>query len=166
MKKIIILLLTVCFSLQMSAQTNLNYLQLSLGALYERGLEANIAISHETRYHNAWEFFASYYLKYEKDENAGHITKESFWHSYNTWCGGAAYKPCVVRGRNKHGNLRIGAFLGSDLDKVIGGGTLGYEHSYALRHGFEFFWKIKEDIVIGGKDAFRTGAELGLKIPL
>lgn len=167
MKKIFIVFTFVALAvISAQAQSRQNHLMFSAGYLYERGLDATVSISHETRYHNAWEYFASYYLKYDTDENAGHITKDSFWHNYNTWWIGAAYKPCVARGRNNHGNIRAGAFVGSDMDYVIGGGTLGYEHSYALRGGYEFFFQLKEDFVIKGKDNFRTGVELGMKIPL
>ena len=121
---------------------------------------------HETEYHSAWEYFATGYLKYEEDPEAGHITNESFWHSYNTWTVGAAYKPCVSRGRNHHGNFRIGVSVGSDLDKVISAGHLGYEHTYNLYNGWGVFFQVKEDFVIRGKDTFRTGATIGVKIPL
>ena len=71
---------------------------------------------HETKNHNAWEYFANGYVKWAKDESAGHVTKESFWNNYRTWGLGVAYKPCVVRSRNKYGSLRIGArYLGLRL---------------------------------------------------
>ena len=78
---------------------------------------------------------------------------------------GAAYKPCVLRSRNRHGNLRIGGSLGSDKHKVLGGIHVGYEHSYALRGGWKLFWQVKSDLMIKGKDLFRTGVVIGVKIP-
>ena len=41
----------------------------------------------------------------------------------------------------------------------------GYEHSYALRKGWELFWQAKCDLMIKGKDLFRTGIVIGVKIP-
>ena len=149
-----------------SAQMNNNHLLLSAGALYERGLDATVSYEHGGRYHNAWEYFGMVYLKYEDDPEAGHITRESFWHSYNTWHVGVAYKPCVIRGRNHHGNVRIGASGGSDRHDFVGGIHVGYEHSYALKGGFELFFRLKEDVIIEGRDLFRTGVSLGVKLPL
>lgn len=79
---------------------------------------------------------------------------------------GAAYKPCVTRGRNHHGSLRVGASAGSDLNKAIGAVHVGYEHTYNLYDGWSFFFSVKEDITIRGKERFKTGVNLGLKIPL
>ena len=158
--------LMLCCPLSSFAQSNVNHLQLSVGALYERGFDVTLGYEHETKYHNSWEYFVNAYLKYEDDPEAGHITKSSFWNSYNTWMFGIAYKPCVVRHRNGHGNFRIGGMLGSNTKKVIGGGTIAYEHSYALRKGWEFFFQIRTDMVLGGRDFFRTGAALGFKAPL
>ena len=46
----------------------------------------------------------------------------------SNWHLGIVYKPCVNRGRNHHGNVRIGASGGSDLHDFVGGVHLGYEH--------------------------------------
>ena len=79
---------------------------------------------------------------------------------------GAAYKPCVVRGRNHHGNIRIGASIGSDTRHFMGGFHLGYEHNYVLQGGWCLFWQVKTDLMIKGEDLFRTGIVLGVKLPL
>ena len=143
---------------QMSS--NVNHLNFAVGALYERGLDATLSYEHETRYHHAWEYFLNGYIKWADDPDAGHVTRQSFWHNYFTYNIGIAYKPCVVRGRNHHGNLRIGISGGSDTEKIIGAAHLGYEHTYALRNG------VKEDVVLRGEDLFRTGVALGVKLPL
>ena len=131
-----------------------------------RTLETTLSYERETLYHNAWEYFATCTIQYDEDPEAGHITRTSFWHNYNTWGVGAAYKPCVTRGRNHHGSLRVGASAGSDLNKAIGAVHVGYEHTYNLYDGWSFFFSVKEDITIRGKDRFKTGVNLGLKIPL
>lgn len=37
-------------------------LQIGTGFLYERGMDLTVAYEHETRYHNAWEYFGNVYL--------------------------------------------------------------------------------------------------------
>ena len=149
------------------AQTNNNHLMVSVGALYERGFDATIAYEHGSKYHNAWEYFAVGYIKYDDDPEAGHITKKSFWNNYRSWHVGIAYKPCVKRGRNHHGNFRIGASAGSDTHDFLGGIHVGYEHTFALKHGWEVFFQVKEDVIIPRSgDLFRTGASIGFKLPL
>lgn len=162
---VLLFVLSVCSLEKAQAQSNENHLTLGLDALYKRGFDATLSYEHETKYHHAWEYFASFYLQYDDDPAAGHITKKSFWSNYNTYLFGVAYKPCVVRGRNHHGNLRIGAMLGTDTDRFIGGGTIGYQHSYALRHGWELYILVKGDIVGGARDVFRVGGGIGFKIP-
>ena len=154
-------------SLSAFSQMNGNRLSLGVGALYERGLDATLSWEHETRYHNAWEYFANAYIKWDKDQDAGHVTKHSFWHNYFAWAVGVAYKPCVVRGRNHYGSLRLGASAGSDTDIFVGALHVGYEHNYALKHGWQLFWQFKSDVVaLHGEDLFRTGFVLGVKFPL
>lgn len=148
------------------AQMNNNHLLLSGSFLYERGLDASIAYEHSGKYHHSWEYFAAYYIQYDDDPNAGHITRKSFWNNYNTWHVGIAYKPCVSRGRNHHGNARLGASAGSDLSSFRGALHVGYEHSYALKGGWELFFRVKEDVVFQARDVFRTGVSLGVKCPL
>ena len=162
-----LLVLSVCSVLPVRAQgSNQDRLMLSVGALYERGFDATVAWEHETKYHHAWEYFATGYLKYCDDPDAGHVTTKSFWDSYNTWHVGIAYKPCVSRGRNHHGNARLGVSGGSDRHRFVGGIHVGYEHSYALRYGWQLFFQVKEDVVIRGEDLFRTGLAVGVKVPL
>ncbi len=148
------------------AQDGSNRISLGTGVLYERGLDLTLSYEHETKYHNAWEYFGNVYLKWDECASCGHVCPDSFWKNYRTYDFGIAYKPCVVRGRNNHGNVRIGASVGSDTDKVIGGIHVGYEHSYALRSGWQIFWQVKTDIMIKGLDTFRTGATLGIKYSL
>lgn len=174
-KKIIViisLLLSIFPSIQ--AQTYNDNIGLGVGWLYERGLDATVSYEHETKYHNAWEYFINGYVKYDKqypnvergESFEPHYTKESVWNGYRTWGLGVAYKPCVSRGRNHHGNMRIGASVGSNTDVFLAGIHVGYEHSYALTHGWKLFWQVKCDCMIPNrKDLFRTGAVVGIKLP-
>ena len=167
MKKIILMTMLLIATLTSSyAQDGSNRISLGTGVLYERGLDLTLSYEHETKYHNAWEYFGNVYLKWDECASCGHVCPDSFWKNYRTYDFGIAYKPCVVRGRNNHGNVRIGASVGSDTDKVIGGIHVGYEHSYALRSGWQIFWQVKTDIMIKGLDTFRTGAALGIKYSL
>lgn len=154
-----------------SAQTYSNHLNLSAGVYYPSNLDATLALEHETKYHNAWEYLFNYSIKFEKDDEAGHYTKESFWKSNSVWSLGVVYKPCVVRERNGHGNLRLGAAFGGRKHKnedakfqaVL---LLGYEHSYNLRHGWQLFWQVRADMMPGNSDFLKAGAALGIKLPL
>ena len=96
MKKFLMtMVMAVCVSLTTFAQSNSDRISFGVGALYERGLDATLSWEHETKYHNAWEFFANGYIKWTDCESCGHVCPESFWKNYRTWGVGAAYKPCV-----------------------------------------------------------------------
>lgn len=153
------------FSPAAFAQTA-RHLEVGVGALYERGLDATVSFEKELQYHNAFEVFGKYYIKYDKDKTYGHVTRTTFWHSYRTWSLGAAYKPCVRRGRNHHGNLLMGVSGGSDGDHFIGGVHGGYEHTYYLQKGWALYWQVREDVMFRAEDRFRTGVAVGVKIPL
>jgi len=165
MQRMAVLAAVVLCSLTIAAQSHGNHLMVGVGASYPNGVEGTISYEHETEYHNAWEYFGSYYVKWDKDPTVGHITNDSFWNNYNTWDVGVAYKPCVNRGRNHHGNFRIGVGVGSDLNRFIGLATVGYEHTYSLYNRWSLFWQVKEDFVLHGQDKFRTGGTIGIKIP-
>ena len=144
MKKLFTILAIVSsFSLSSYAQSHSDRITFGMGLLYERGLDA-----------------------WDECESCGHVCPESFWKNYRTWGVGVAYKPCVWRGRNNYGNLRIGASAGSNTDKFLGGIHVGYEHNYALRRGWVLYWQAKCDLMLPDrKDLFRTGVTLGFKIP-
>lgn len=167
MRKYILTLVTLmAIAVCGHAQSNTDRISLGVGALYENGLDATLSYEHEMKYHNAWEYFANVYLKWDECESCGHICPESFWKNYRSYGFGIAYKPCVNRGRNHHGNLRVGLSGGSDTHEFIGGVHLGYEHNYVLNSGIRLFWQVKSDIIINGEDLFRTGAVIGIKCPI
>lgn len=167
MKRTILLAITcMCICLGASAQRNSGRLSLGAGLLYKNGAEMTLAYEHEMNYRHIWEFFANGYLQWSDCRTCGHICPESFWKNYRTWGIGAAYKPCVIRGRNHYGSLRLGASGGSDTEKFVAGIHLGYEHSYVLRNGWTFYWQVKNDVIIRGADLFRTGVALGIKLPI
>ncbi len=146
------------------ASDNNGHVGLGFGLLYENGLDATFSYEHETRYHHAWEYFGNVYLKWAECDDCGHICKDSFWHNYNTWTLGIAYKPAVHVGRNNVGRLRLGAQGGSDTDDFVGGVTLGYEQSYSIKRNFQLYWNVRTDIMIEGEDLFRTGVTVGFRL--
>lgn len=139
---------------------------IGMGILYDKGLEATISYEVEGGNHHAWEFFANGYLQWDECKSDNHVCPQSFWHGERNWLIGAAYKPCVVRGKNHYGSLRIGASAGSNLHKFIGAAHLGYEHNYRLKGGWQFFWQAKADVVIKSGDLIRPGIALGIKFPI
>lgn len=148
------------------AQNRTNHINLGVGYLIENTLEGTLSFEHETKYHNSWEYFINSSLKYEDCNDCGHICNESFWNNYNTIGGGVCYKPCVVRSRNNHGNLRLGASGNyASTGSFVTGLHVGYEHSYALRSGWNMYWQVKCDGHINGRDAISGGFVIGLKIP-
>lgn len=166
MKKIGILCL-VLFGLMAPAiaSDGDKFFQVGTGILYERGWDLTVGMEQETRYHNAWEYFGNVYLKWEECASCGHICPESFWRSYNTWALGAAYKPALIRKRNSVGRARLGVSAGSDRHEFLVGLHVGYEQNYTLRNGMVIYWQVKNDLMINGKDLFRTGVVLGVKLP-
>lgn len=166
MRKILMILIAAtCIAVTSKADDHRGRIALGAGLLYENGIDLTLSYERETRYHNAWEYFGNVYLKWETCDVCKHICPKSFWHSYNTWGLGIAYKSCVIRNRNNYGNFRFGGSLGSDRHKVLGGIHVGYEHSYQLKKGWQLYWQVKSDLMIRGKDLFRTGVVIGFKIP-
>lgn len=164
MKKLLLLAIAILAMVgTASARDSEGRIQISAGLLYENGLELTLGYDKETSYNNAWEFFGNVYLKWDKCADCGHVCPDSFWKNYRTWSVGAAYKPCVYRGRNNHGNLRFGGSVGSDLHEVIGGIHAGYEHSYVMRGGWKIFWQVKTEFAINGEDWLKTGIGIGVK---
>lgn len=167
MRRIVLALVAiVAFAITGKAQSNSDRLSLGVGCLYQNGLDLTLSYEHEGKYHHAWEFFANGYIKWAECASCKHICPESFWKNYRSYGFGVAYKPCVVRGRNHYGNVRIGASVGSDTRRFLGGIHLGYEHNYVLRGGWQLFCQVKTDLMIKGEDLFRTGIVLGVKLPL
>ena len=160
------IMLAVITAGSVRAQSGTDRLSISTGLLYERGLDLTLSYEHETRHHTAWEFFVNGYVKWDECASCGHICPQSMWHGYRTWAVGAAWKPCVIRGRNSNGNLRLGASAGSDTHEAMGVFHVGYEHSYTLHHGLRLFWQVKTDLTLNAEDLLRSGAVIGLKIPL
>lgn len=61
-KYILLLMMGLCVSVSSFAQSHSDRISVGVGALYQRGLDATISWEHETRYHNAWEYFINGYI--------------------------------------------------------------------------------------------------------
>ena len=166
--RITLLLVLACTGVtsHVHAQRNSDRLSLGVGLLYKNGMDMTLSYEHEMDYRHAWEFFANSYLQWTECGSCGHVCPKSFWRNYRSYGFGVAYKPCVARGRNHYGSLRIGASAGSDTEKFLGGLHFGYEHNYVLRSGWTLYWQVKSDLMIKGADLLRTGIVLGVKLPV
>lgn len=70
------LLVVICFMASMTpamAQQNSDRISLGFGCLYERGLDVTLSYEYETKYHNAWEYFANGYIKWNECASCGHV---------------------------------------------------------------------------------------------
>ena len=163
---IIVIITCVCIAASANAQQGSGRLSLGTGLLYKNGMDITLAYEHEMNYRHMWEFFVNGYLQWAECASCGHICPESFWRNYRSYGFGVAYKPCMTRGRNHYGSLRIGASAGSDMNKFLGGLHFGYEHNYVLRAGWTLYWQVKSDVMIKGADVLRAGVVLGVKLPI
>ena len=84
------------FALSSFAQSHSDRISFGVGALYERGFDATLSWEHETKYHNAWEYFVNGYIKWDDCESCRHVCPESFWKNYRTWGAGIAYPVSIV----------------------------------------------------------------------
>ena len=65
-------------SISTFAQSGSGRVSLGTGLLYENGWDVTLAYEHETKYHNAWEFFGNVYLKWDECASCKHICPDSF----------------------------------------------------------------------------------------
>lgn len=163
-KTMILGLAMACSCLAVHAQ-GLRSVNISAGLLYPNTVDATLSYEIESKYHNAWELFATGAARWKDCPECGHVCADSFWKDHPTWGIGSAYKPCVYRRRNVLGRMRVGASFGSNTDKFLAGIHLGYEHNYALRGGWRLFWQVKGDCMIRKHDLFRVGGAVGVAIP-
>ncbi|MCD8282729.1 MAG: hypothetical protein LUC22_05705, partial [Prevotella sp.] len=92
MRRLFLIMVMTANVLAGSAQRNSDRLSAGIGCLYERGLDVTVSYEHEANYHNAWEYFANGYIKWEKCKSCGHVCPESFWKNYRSYGFGIAYK--------------------------------------------------------------------------
>ena len=112
---IAVLLLTAVMA---KAQDNTNRIGVGLGGYYRPAASMTLFWEHETRYHNAWEFYAEGNLLFRN----GLSQVSQLWDSAGKqWGVGVAWKPCVYRARNRYGSARIGVTLGAAATDFLAG---------------------------------------------
>jgi hypothetical protein len=159
MRRILMIAVVLLTTVMANAQDNSNRIGVGFGAFYRPAASATLFWEHETHYHNAWEFFASGSMKLDDIENLGT--------NYRCWGVGAAWKPCVYRERNRYGSVRIGVSLGAAPVDFLAGIHAGWQQSYALRRGWQFYWQAGVDVMLPKRnDLFRVGAGIGIKMPV
>ena len=142
-----------------SAQDNTNRIGVGAGGFYHPAASATLFWEHETAYHNAWEVFATSSLKLDDLDDLGA--------NYKTWGVGAAWKPSLYLARNRCGSARIGVSLGAAPVDFLVGIPAGWQHRYALRGGWQFYWQAGVDLMLPRRDdLFRAGVGVGLKLPV
>lgn len=62
MKSIMMAVALIANASTIKAQTNSDRISVGVGALYEQGFDMTLSYEHETKYHNAWEYFANGYM--------------------------------------------------------------------------------------------------------
>ena len=159
MRRILMIAVVLLSTVLVKAQDNSNRIGVGLGAFYCPAASATLFWEHETHYHNAWEFFASGSMKLDDIENLGT--------NYRCWGVGATWKPCLYRARNRYGSARIGVSLGAAPVEFLAGIHAGWQHSYALRRGWQLYWQAGVDVMLPKRnDLFRVGAGVGIKMPV
>ena len=159
MRRIILIAAILLAAVSAKAQDNSNRIGFGVGGFYRPAASATLSWEHETHYHNAWEFFATGSLKIDNLENLKA--------NYRCWGVGAAWKPCVYRARNRFGSARIGVSLGAAPTDFLAGIHAGWQHSYAVRKGWQFYWQAGVDVMLPRRDdLFRVGAGIGFKMPV
>ncbi len=160
MKRILTLTaVLLAIAAEASAQDNVNRIGIGAGAFFRPAASATLFWEHETDYHNAWEVFAVASLKLDNLDDLSS--------NYKTWGVGAAWKPSLYRARNRCGSARIGVSLGAAPVEFLAGIHAGWQHSYALRGGWQFYWQAGLDLMLPRRDdLFRAGAVVGFKLPV
>ena len=159
MRRILMIAVVLLSTVLVKAQDNSNRIGMGLGGFYRPAASATLFWEHETHYHNAWEFFATGSLKLDDFEYLGT--------NYRCWGVGAAWKPCLYRARNRYGSARIGVSLGAAPTDFLAGIHAGWQHSNALRKGWQFYWQAGVDVMIPKRDdLIRVGAGIGIKMPV
>lgn len=158
-RMITIMAVLLAIAAKSSAQDDANRIGIGAGAFFRPAASATLFWEHETAYHNAWEVFATGSLKLDNLDNISA--------NYKTWGVGAAWKPSLYRARNRCGSARIGVSLGAAPVEFLAGIHAGWQQSYALRGGWQFYWQAGLDLMLPRRDdLFRAGAVVGFKLPV
>ena len=148
MRKFLMVAVLLMTAVMAKAQDNTNRIGVGLGGYYRPAASMTLFWEHETRYHNAWEFFAEGRVLFHGDLSQLSQVSQIWDSAGKQWGVGAAWKPCVYRARNRYGSARIGVTLGAAPTDFLAGIHAGWQHSYALRKGWQFYWQAGVDLMI------------------
>ena len=164
MRRLLLMLpLLAAFAVPSTAQDRSDRIGFGLGASYGFAGDAVLFWEHETKYHDAWEVFAEGQLLLPED-----LSQVSGLRDVGRrWGVGAAYKPCLYRARNRYGSARLGVSLGAAPSEFRSALQAGWQQSYALRGGWQFFWQAGGSVTLpkwGG--LFHVDCGIGIKMPV
>ena len=164
MRRILLLVpLLAVMAIPSMAQDRSDRIGLGIGASYRYAGDAVLFWEHETRYHNAWEVFAEGQLLLPED--ASRVSR--LWDGGKRWGAGVAYKPCIYRARNRYGSARFGVSLGAAPSAFQAALQAGWQQSYALRGGWQFYWQAGAAVTLPKWGSlFHAGAGIGIKMPV
>ena len=123
MKKILfIILIAFSCSLTITAQQGYKAITVYSGYTWNKGVDNYISIDLPNKFFTSFEFYGNVFLSEEE----------------NNYIGGMAYKPSLYRGVNNFLRAKIGAGLGTSIDKFIFNGIVGFEYVYAVSPTIDF----------------------------
>jgi len=161
-KTLTILTAMVAMGLSAAAQNNTDRIGAGIGASYKNACDAVLFWEHENAYHNAWEVFVEGQLQLHELSQLSQL-----WDNGKRWGAGAAWKPCLWRARNRYGSARIGVSLGASPTDFQSSIQAGWQQSYALRGGWQFYWQAGADLMLPKWDGlFSIGGSVGIKMPV
>ena len=129
MRKFLMVAVLLMTAVMAKAQDNTNRIGVGLGGYYRPAASMTLFWEHETRYHNAWEFFAEGRVLFHGDLSQLSQVSQIWDSAGKQWGVGAAWKPCVYRARNRYGSARIGVTLGAAPTDFLAGIHAGWQHS-------------------------------------
>lgn len=154
---LIIMTALAALTAPLRAQDNSNRIGFGSGAAYPFTGNATVFWEHETRYHNAWELYATGSL-----DGFCNITGDDL-----SWGVGAAWKQCLFNARNRYGSVRLGASLGAAPKDFMAVLHVGWQHTKALRRGRQFYWQVQAGAALPkGEHLFHLGVAAGVKLPV
>ena len=161
-KTLTILAAMVAMGLSAAAQNNTDRIGAGIGASYRNACDAVLFWEHENAYHNAWEVFVEGQLQLHELSQLSQL-----WDNGKMWGAGVAWKPCLWRARNRYGSARIGVSLGASPTDFQSSIQAGWQQSYALRGGWQFYWQAGADLMLPKWDGlFHIGGSVGIKMPV
>lgn len=117
MKKIFLFIfISLVCSVSLTAQQGYKAITVYSGYTWDKGVDTYISIDLPNNLFNSFEFYGNVFISDEE----------------NNYMGGMAYKYSLYRGVNNFFRAKIGAGLGTSIDKFIFNGTAGFEYIHAV----------------------------------